>query len=190
MSEVQYLKALARYSNDIRTGAINFDYRTGQCGPPQATMVKSWGAACPTGYCPPDHLPEALGRWFAGDRAGCKEAPYTVKLSGITGAAVVPVSVTRNAEITMCPTRVLAWTNNPSATAAVLLTKIQFGAQNQLIGGPVPVEAFDPQAFQDVPIVPDCLKAGLPFTVSISLGIDAGAENVDTWITFIGPMVG
>lgn len=189
MSEIQYLKALARYSDDIRTGAIAFDYRTGQCGPPQATMVKSWGSACPPGYCPPDHLPEALGRWFAGDRAGCKEAPYTVKLSGTTGAAVTTVTVSRNAEITMCPTRLLAWTNNASL-GAVLITKVQFGSQNQLIGGPVPVEAFDPQAFQVVPMVPDCLKAGLPFTVTITLGIDVGAVDVDTWLTFIGPMVG
>lgn len=186
MSEEQYLRALAKYSHEIRTGVLPFDYRTGQCGPVQATQLRSWGAACPPGYCAPDRLPEALNRWFAGDRSGCRELPYTVKLSGTGHASTdVPVTVTQTSKVTICPTRIIAWTDTPE----VELTSIVFGNQNQLVGGPVLVRAFDPQAFQDVPIVPDCIRAGQPFSVGVNI-LAGNTTEVNTWLVFIGPAVG
>lgn len=188
MSEVSYLKALARYHDDIRTGQLAFDYRTGQCGPVQATQVKSWGAACPSGFCPPGNLPAALGRWFAGDRAGCRELPYTVVLSG-TGevAADVAVSVDRVSKVDMCPTRIIATTT--TGTSVWRIEKIQFGNQNQLVGSGLPVGALDPGAFQPVPIVPDCLRAGQPFSIDATIVAGVAAAG-SIAITFIGPVVG
>lgn len=191
MSQESFLAAVARHSDLIRTGAVQFDYRTGQCGPVRATQARSWGAACPPGYCPPANLPDALGRFFAGDRSGCKEAPYTIALSG-TRAAADPVSVTvsRTSPITMCPTRLVAWQTDDTPPAGWLIDTIQFGAQNQLIGGPVPAEAFDRQAFQMVPFVPDCLRAGMPYTITATILPEAAVGDQTLYLTFIGPMVG
>jgi hypothetical protein len=187
-----FLREVARHHDLIRTGAVAFDYRTGQCGPVQATVTKSWGAACPTGFCPPDNLPEALGRWFAGDRAGCREMPWTVTLEGTQDAAAdVTLSATETALITMCPTRLLI---NVQGTGTdedfVTVNTIQFGIENQLVGGPVPVTAFHPQAFQMVPFVPSCIKAGQPFTISATIAPDAAVADYSVSFVFIGPMVG
>lgn len=186
LGEEGYLRTLARYSHDIRTGGLNFDYRTGQCGPVQATQLRSWGAACPPGFCPPDRLPEQLGRWFAGDRTGCRELPMTIRLDGTAGVAAVTVTRELTSRVTMCPTRVMAWHNADGEDW--LINEIQFGNQNQLVGGPVPAAAFDPQAFQDVPIVPDCIYAGQPISITATLGIGEDASSL--WIVFIGPTIG
>lgn len=187
MQEEAYLRTLARYHHDIRTGNLNFDYRTGQCGPVQATQLRSWGAACPPGYCPPDNLPAALGRWFAGDRAGCRELPYTIHLT-TTGAVATdtPVTVARTSPVTMCPTRIMAWTDG---THPWTVDVIQFGAQNQIVGGPIPANALAPVNFQPVPIVPDCLRAGQPYTVTATLQASAATVG-DLWLVLIGPVVG
>lgn len=189
MSQESYLRALARYSGDIRTGGLQFDYRTGQCAPVQATRIQSWGAACPTGFCPPENLPEALGRWFAGDRAGCREIPYTVSATATSDTmANVVVTIDRVSKVTMCPTRMLILADG--ATAQWELVSFQFGNQNQMVGGPVAVEAFSPAAFQVVPMVPDCLKAGTPFNFTLNLLPEAMANTREVYITLIGPTVG
>lgn len=189
MSEEQYLSALARYSGDIRTGALGFDYRTGQCTPVQATNLRSWGSACPSGFCPPDGLPAALNRWFAGDRAGCKEIPYCLHFSGTSSATlVVPVTRDLNSKITMCPTRLLAYSD--SAPGQWELVKVQFGNQNQIVGGPIALEAFGPIAFQEVPMVPDCIRAGLPISITVNLNPEQTPTARNAWLVFIGPMVG
>lgn len=190
MSEESYLQALARYDSDIRTGSIQFDYRTGQCGPPQATVLKSWGAACPTGFCPPDNLPQALNRWFAGDRAGCRELPYGLNVT-VTGAVATDTawSIERTSKVTMCPTRLLASYDLGTDSGPFVISKIQFGNQNQIVGGPIPINNFHPGAFQPVPFVPDCLKAGQPFSIEGTLKAGAAVAS-SLYLTFIGPVVG
>lgn len=186
MSQESFLRAVARYDSPIKTGGLAFDYRTGQCSPPQATQARSWGAACPSGYCPPENLPAALNRYFAGDRAGCREAPYTVRLDGTEDAALdVVVTEERNSPITMCPTRIIM-----HATGDWLINQIRFGNQNQLIGGPVPWEAFGTDTFAAVPIVPDCMAAGQPIRIQATLLPDGGAAARSLWVVFLGPMVG
>lgn len=191
MSEVAYLRHIARYSDVIRTGGVAFNPRTGQCGPVQATQVRSWGAACPPGYCPPDGLPEALNRYFAGDRAGCREIPWTVQFDGTEQAAAqTVVTVTGTSKVTMCPTRMLA-TQDGVAGANWFIRSIEFGNQNQILGGvDVPIVAFARDAFQVVPMVPDCLKAGQPFEITVMLDQDATPVARSMWLTFIGPMIG
>lgn len=187
--ETGFLEAVARFSGDIRTGALPFDYRTGQCAPVAATQLRSWGAACPTGFCPPDNLPEALGRYFAGDRSGCREIPYGIRIQATSQvAAVTTVNLERTSKITMCPTRLL--TIADGAAGQWLINTIQFGNQNQIVGGPIAQEVFSPFSFQLVPMVPDCIKAGQPFTINVSLGAEAMATARNLWLVFIGPMVG
>lgn len=189
MSQESYLRAVARYSGDIRTGGLAFDYRTGQCNTVQPTQPRSWGAACPTGYCPPDRLPEALGRYFAGDRAGCREIPYTVSEGTVTSATLVTtLTITRTSKVTMCPTRILMASD--AGAGLVTLVSMTFGNQNQIVGGPVSIEVFGTQAFQMVPFVPDCLYAGQPFELVFNIAAEAGPPTREVYVTFIGPMVG
>lgn len=187
MSEEQFLRTLARYDGDIKRGALKFDYRTGACGPVQATQVRSWGAACPTGFCAPDNLPEALGRWFAGDRAGCREIPYTIRIDGTSDAALdVNVVATPNATVTMCPTRIIT-----HAVGNWNLNVLQFGSVNQIFGGPIPHTSLGTQVHASVPMVPDCIRAGQPIRIDADLlpdGVGGAADSL--WIVFLGPMVG
>lgn len=185
MSEASYLRALARFSDDIKRGAVAFDYRTGACGPVQATQLKSWGAGCPSGYCPPGNLPAALGRWFAGDRAGCKEIPYTLRLDG-NDTLENTVTLNVNAPITMCPTRIMAWADDGTSWR---IKTLQFGNVNQIVGGPAPHTVFGPGVFAAVPLVPDCMAAGQP--IKIEAILEAGeAGDVSLWVVFLGPSVG
>jgi hypothetical protein len=190
MSQESYLRAIARFSNDIKTGAIDFNYRTGECGPGPATQLQSWGSACPPGLCLPEDLPPRLNNWFAGDRSGCRELPYTIHIP-VLGSATLDVASTveRNSKVTMCPTRMMVTTNYGVASGPFEITKIQFGNQNQIVGGPLPAGMFDPGAFQVVPFVPECLKAGLPFSIGVNL-LAGAAVTSDIWITFIGPAIG
>jgi hypothetical protein len=190
-SDAGYLQAVAKYSDAIRTGAVKFDYRTGACGPSQPTQPMSWGAACPPGFCTPDNLPASLGRWFSGDRAGCTEKPYTIKLTATSDVAlVVTATVTTTSKVTMCPTRLLIVTD--AAYNQWEIQTLQFGNQNQIVGGPAPVGSFgSPTAFQQtVPFVPDCLRAGMPYTITMNLKPEAMATLRTVYLTFIGPMVG
>lgn len=198
MSEESYLRALARFNGDIRTGAIKFDYKTGACGPAPGAVPKSWGAACPPGYCTPDNLPTALSRWFAGDRAGCKELPYTMKTSLTSSTTLVlTATITGVSKVTMCPTRLMVVTDNgggPTSGAGHNqweITSITFGNQNQLVGGPVGADTWNPQFFsQLVPMVPDCLRAGQPYTINLNLKPEAMATLRTIYLVWIGPMVG
>jgi hypothetical protein len=192
MSEERYLEAVARHYDVIRTGAVMFDFRTGQCGPAPANVTKSWGSACPDGYCPPANLPDALGRYFAGDRSGCREVPYTLHFSATEGgvaAVFADVTVTGNSKVTMCPTRMLI-THDGVTGGAWRFKRLQFGNQNQVVGDTFPVSAYDPAAFQAVPFVPDCLRAGMPYEVVLELEGDATPVARQAWVTLIGPMVG
>lgn len=193
MSEQKYLSALARFTGDIKAGRLAFDYRTGQCSPAPATVLNSWGPGCPSGQCMPNDLPDALNRYFAGDRAGCREIPYCIHFSDTpqdsdTGGVPIPVNRTGNSKITMCPTRLIAFTD--SASGQWELSTVQFGNQNQVVGGPVALEAFGQLAFQMVPMVPDCLRAGMPWEVDLILKPESTPVVRNAWLVFIGPMVG
>jgi hypothetical protein len=188
--DIKTLGAIARHSDLIRSGALSGPalsqlIRTGQCGAPQATQLQSWGSACPSGFCPPEGLPAAFKRFFAGDRAGCRELPWAVTFTA--GAAGV-VTVAGNATVTACPTRLIAAS---TGAAGDLLTDwtintIQFGIRNQLVGGPAPASAFATDAYQLVPMVPDCLRAGQPYTLAAEQLTGAGTLT----LIFIGPVVG
>jgi hypothetical protein len=187
MSEQSFLQNIARHHADIKSGALAFDYRTGACSPVQATQTRSWGAGCPSGFCPPADLPLSLGRWFAGDRSGCSEKPFTVRLTATSDAALdIAATVNVNASVTMCPTRIIM--ANTGNWQVDLLT---FGNQNQMVGGPAPSSAFGAGVFAAVPLVPDCIRAGLPITINATLMRDGVGGNVRSlWVVFLGPMVG
>lgn len=189
MARIAALRALGRHWDDIRTGRLPFDMKTGACGPVPATQLKSWGSACPSGACLPDNLPEALGRWFAGDRNGCRELPFCVHLSATSSATLeTPVTLERSSKITACPTRLIAFTDSPRGHWE--LTEVKFGNQNQIVGDHVAIEAFNNTAFQAVPMVPDCLFAGQPFSISANLLPDEAPTARNLWLVFIGPVVG
>lgn len=189
--DVKVLEAIARHWDLIRTGALSGPQlsmlvRTGQCGPPQATQLQSWGSACPPGFCGPDNLPEALGRWAAGEREGCREIPWA---QTFTAAAAGVVAISDTAPLTMCPTRLIAVPHKAGGLANWTINTIQFGIRNQLVGGPAPAAAFAPDAVQLVPMVPDCLRGGQPYTLAVErLDADVGDDSLT--LIFIGPAVG
>lgn len=192
MSEESYLRTLARFHHDVRTGAINFDYRTGACGPGPQALVRSWGAACPPGgICTPDSLPAALNRYFAGDRNGCREIPYSFKAPATTSSTTVNVAVqlAGTFKVTMCPTRLLVIADG--AHNQWEISSLKFGNQNEIVGGPVGANVFDPRNFnQTVPMVPDCMRAGQPYEFNLILKPEAMATARNIYLVFIGPMVG
>jgi hypothetical protein len=188
---LETLQAVARHSDLIRTGKLSPAQlsqlvRTGACGAPQATQLQSWGSACPTGFCPPEGLPAALNRYFAGDRTGCRELPFGIVF---TAAAAGVVTVADNSPVTACPTRLIAVPHKDGGLANWTINVIQFGIRNQLVGGPAPALAFAPDAIQLVPMVPDCLRAGQPYTITVErTDADIGADSLT--LIFIGPVVG
>ena len=187
MNDMQYLRTLARYDRDIKEGNIAFNYRTGECTAVPGAVLKSWGPGCPTGGCQAKDLPAALNRYFAGDRAGCKEMPYNFNFTSTRGVTDEDVTVEVTSKVTMCPTRVLGIADLADEW---LVKSIQFGNQNELVGDPFPIEALDPGAFQPVPLVPDCIEAGTPITITLTRLGSAGEGTAHASITFIGPMVG
>lgn len=150
------------------------------CGPGPQTVLQSHGAACPPGDCPPGQLATALGRQFAGERS-CRELTYWAR-GETDGGGALTVSV--NSLVTMCPTRLVVVEETPLAGSR--LTSLNFANVPQMIGDPIFLAAFSPQSVQAVPFVMNCLRAGLPFSYTIS---DAEPDS-EVWLGFIGPMSG
>ena len=174
-------KIAAAMNGGARTGQTA---RTGACGPVQATQVQSWGAACPTGDCTAQDLAANLNRSFAGERYGCRELPYTlVGTADATGLVVIDT----NSQVTMCPTRVIVSLDDEVVVPNdAVMTSFQIGAQNQIIGDPIPVLQLSSFSYQAIPFVTDCIRAGLPF----SIGLEGFAEDTRVFVTLIGPAIG
>lgn len=156
----------------------------GGCAPTPPTQPQSWGAACPPGFCTGDQLAQNLNRSFAGERYGCRELPYTV--TG-TADAQGDLTISQNSTVTMCPTRVMVMGDDGVVIPAdASLTVFEIGNQNQILGDPIPVSHLSPFSYQIIPFVTDCIKAGIPFTITIS---GWGADEV-AYVTLIGPAIG
>jgi hypothetical protein len=144
------------------------------CGPPLATQLRSHGSACPPPGC---DLATGLGRYYS-DAGTCRELTYWV----FTTAA----SSTFQTTVTMCPTRIVIVEEIP--TFGRTLDTLVFGNQNQMVGDPLPLLAFAPDAVQAIPWVTDCIKSGQQ--VSFTIGGTAPAEGNAVWLGFVGPMIG
>lgn len=156
----------------------------GGCFSPGPGQPMSWGAACPTGYCTAHDLAESLGRAFAGERYPCRELTYWTKLTADANG-VADTGDSKNSKVTICPTRIVAFAMPASANA--LLEVFQMGNQNEIIGDPIPIQLLDPDSFQIIPYVTDCLRAGLPFRVRVS-GLTATTGIL--YFGLIGPTIG
>lgn len=155
----------------------------GGCAP-LATQPQSWGAACPPGYCTADELARNLNRSFAGERYPCRELPYTLVAVADAGGVA---TFKENSRVTMCPTRVILSLDDEVAVPNdALLTSFEIGNQNQIIGDPLQILQFNPFSYAAIPFVTDCIKAGLPFSATIT-GLTA--DNV-AYLTLIGPTIG
>jgi hypothetical protein len=153
----------------------------GGCGPAPATVLRSWGSGCPAGACSADQLAAALGRE---PRYACKEIPYTlVGMADATGLVVI----SENSKVTICPTRVIISLDDEVVVPNdAVMTSFEIGNQNQIIGDPIPVLQLSSFAYQAIPFVTDCLRAGLPF----SMGLEGFAEDTRVFVTLIGPAIG
>lgn len=160
----------------------------GSCGPAPATSTRSWGAACPTGACSADQLAANLNRTFAGERYPCRELTYWIKMTA-DGSGVCTFN--QNSKVTICPTRVIAFEDSETSgllpVAGPLLTVFEIGNQNQIVGDPIPLALLNPSAYQIIPFVTDCIKAGMPFNVTIT-GATAGTGVV--YFGIVGPAIG
>jgi len=156
----------------------------GGCGvAPQATP-QSWGSACPSGFCTSADLATALNRAFAGERQGCRELPYWLEGTSTAGGLL---TLTQNALVTICPTRVVILeTLNGAIPDLAVMNEFTIGNQNQIAGDPLPVNVLALGAYQTIPFVTDCIKAGIPFTVGFA-GLDATTAY---YVGLIGPAVG
>lgn len=179
------------FGQRYRTGSLladkmkaSGDTRTGACGPPQAPSLRSWGAGCPPGNCTSEDLATNLNRQFAGERYGCRELTYWIKM---TIAADGTASFSDNAKVTICPTRVILMAPGV-LTPTVLLSEFTIGNQNQMVGDPIPFQLLDVTSYQAIPFVTDCIKAGLPFAVKLSGA--AANSGVQVYFGIIGPAVG
>ena len=158
-------------------------HRTGQsppCGGLPPAQTQSWGAACPTGYCTSENLAASLNRQFAGDRYPCREIPYWI--SGEVEAGETSITLTQNSKVTTCPTRVVVMT--PDQTGA--LSVFEVGNQNQSVGDPIPIALLGPDSYGIIPFVTDCIKAGLPFKVTLT-NLAAGDA---VYVGLFGPTIG
>ncbi len=156
----------------------------GGCGPVQATQLQSWGAGCPPGDCTAEELARNLNRSYAGERYGCRELPYTlVGVADATGLVVI----SENSKVTICPTRVIISLDDEVAVPNdAVMTSFEIGNQNQIVGDPIPVLQLSSFAYQAIPFVTDCMRAGLPF----SMGLEGFAEDTRVFVTLIGPAIG
>ena len=155
----------------------------GNCGPAMATQPRSWGAACPTGNCTADMLAANLNRAFAGERYPCREIPYWIP---ITIAADGTGTFDDNSRVTICPTRVIVNPRDGSATVSVQLSRFEIGNQNQVVGDPIPLPFLGPNSYVIIPFVTDCIKAGMPFGVTLIGGTPADIYDFG----IIGPAIG
>lgn len=167
-----------------RTPAYNPGGNGGACGPQGPTVPMSWGSACPTGDCTSENLATSLGRANAGERYGCRELSYW--LTGVSTAGGL-LTLSENAKVTICPTRIIA----DEALGGVIpglavMSVFQIGNQNQIAGDPLPLTILALGSYQSIPFVTDCIKAGLPFSISLS-GLDAATRY---FIGLIGPAIG
>lgn len=185
----QEFKIANKFGNGkTRTGQTSMmgpNYPAGMppCGPAPAGTPMSWGSACPPGYCSADQLARNLNRAFAGDRYGCRELSYW--LTAVASAGGV-ATFDDNAIITICPTRVIVLSAVADGDLDAELTEFTIGAQNQIYGDPMPIRMLHPQSYQIIPFVTDCIKAGQPFSLTVT-----GATAASTiYFGLIGPAVG
>lgn len=158
--------------------------RTGQCGPMPPAVPQSWGAACPSGTCTSADLAASLNRAFAGEKMGCKEIPYILRGTSTAGGAL---TLAQNALITICPTRIMVDVDDGILIlTGSLLTAFTIGAQNQILGDPIPTGILNSNSYAIIPFVTDCIKAGTPFSLSFT---GMGATQAVT-VTLIGPAIG
>lgn len=170
---------MGKLQDAIRTGQSN-----GGCAPVPPAVPMSWGAACPSGNCTSADLAASLNRAFAGEKMGCKEIPYNLR-GASNGAGAL--TLTQNALITICPTRVLFSTDDLLGIPAVaVMTLFTIGAQNQILGDPIPVGVLGGASYAIIPFVTDCIKAGTPFTMTFTGLTATQFHNV----TLIGPAIG
>ena len=167
-------------------GGVGMSTRSGNggCGPLPPATPMSWGAACPSGSCTSDGLAASLNRQFAGDRYGCRELAYW--LSGTADAAGV-VTLAQNSMITICPTRIVfVEAAGAGIGALAMLSVFEIQNQNQIVGAPLPLAMISIGAYQTIPFVTDCLKAGIPFRIVMT-----GLVNTRVYtIGLIGPAIG
>jgi hypothetical protein len=152
----------------------------GPCGPVMPTQPRSWGAACPTGDCTADSLASMLGRET---RIPCRELTYWIKMTATAGGVA---SFNNNSTVTICPTRVIFDYEGAAPAPTAQLDTFTVGNQNQIVGDGLPVATLFPFSYAIVPFVTDCIKAGMPFAISIS-GL-AAAKVV--YFGIVGPAIG
>lgn len=153
------------------------------CGPAPATQPMSWGAACPTGNCTADTLAANLNRAFAGERYPCREIPYWIEMTGVAGGTA---TFDGNSKVTICPTRVIVHPRDGSQAVGVQLSRFEIGNQNQVVGDPIPIQFLDYNSYVIIPFVTDCIKAGMPFGITI-----IGTTTDDIYdFGIIGPAIG
>jgi hypothetical protein len=118
---------------------------------------------------------------------GCRELAWTVATGSVAGgAAWSGGTITGNATVTICPTRLLIEVIGGDTQGSI--SSIKFGNEEQMVGGPFHTGIFDSTAMQPVPFVMSCLKAGMPYTIT---GTNLDPDTAQTfYITFIGPAVG
>lgn len=151
----------------------------GACGTAPGGNV-SWGSGCPSGYCLPADLPASLGRVFAGEARGCREIPLsfygTVDANG-------DLVFDGNAPITICPTRLIIVSDGDP----LFLSSIKFGNEPQMIGNePIYSTVFAQNAWGAIPFVMNCLKAGLPYNITLS----SGTPDDNITVVLLGPAIG
>lgn len=179
-------KIIEKVNSRVRTSGGKPAIRTGQsppCGPALPAQPQSWGAACPTGHCTADQLAANLNRAFAGERYPCREIPYWIPLTADAGGVA---SFDDNSRVTICPTRVIIAPRDGSALLAVQLSRFEIGNQNQVVGDPIPIPFLSQNSYVIIPFVTDCIKAGMPFGITI---IGAAEDDVFDF-GIIGPAIG
>lgn len=163
------------------TGPTGGNGGNGNCGPAPMTVPRSWGPACPTGFCTAQDLAANLGRAFAGERYPCRELTYW---TSATADAAGVATFADNSRVTICPTRVII--DHADVLVNQLLTVFEMGNQNQIIGDGIPVPFLNSQSYVIIPFVTDCLRAGLPFSWTVT-----GLTPDDVvYFGLIGPVIG
>lgn len=183
MIDMGKLSQQLKSSSQTRTGQRMSGNGNGNggCGPVAPTQPQSWGAACPTGHCTAEMLATNLGRAFAGERYPCREIPYWTRLVADAGGVA---EFDDNSRVTICPTRVIV--QSQDTTLAIQLSRFEVGNQNQVVGDPMPIFFLGPASYVIIPFVTDCIKAGMPFGITI-----IGATEDDVFdFGIIGPAIG